>query len=51
MALSTQVIPSLLTVLDDLQGQRLAGVAILTDGRDTPTAPLAEAYLRWATTA
>ncbi|MDB5293945.1 MAG: von Willebrand factor type domain protein, partial [Phycisphaerales bacterium] len=41
---STQVIPSILTVLDDLQGQRLAGVVILTDGRDTPTAPLAEAY-------
>ena len=41
---STQVIPSVLTVLDDLQGQRLAGVVILTDGRDTPTSPLAEAY-------
>jgi uncharacterized membrane protein len=41
---STQVIPSILTVLDDLQGQRLAGVVILTDGRDTPTAPLAEAF-------
>ena len=41
---STQVIPSILTALDDLQGQRLAGVVVLTDGRDTPTAPLAEAY-------
>jgi uncharacterized membrane protein len=34
---STQVIPSILTVLQDLQGQRVAGVVILTDGRDTPT--------------
>ncbi|MDB5300484.1 MAG: hypothetical protein JWO87_2147 [Phycisphaerales bacterium] len=41
---STQVIPSILTVLDDLQGQRLAGVVLLTDGRDTPTSPLAEAF-------
>jgi len=35
---STQVVRSLLTVLDDLQGQRLAGVAIMTDGRETPNA-------------
>lgn len=41
---ATQVVPSILTVLDDLQGQRLAGIVVLTDGRDTPTAPLAEAY-------
>ena len=27
----------------DLQGQRLAGVVVLTDGRDTPARPLAEA--------
>ena len=33
---STQVVPSLLTVMDDLQGQRLAGVVLLTDGRETP---------------
>ena len=33
---STQVIPSLLTVLDDLQGQRLAGVVLITDARETP---------------
>jgi uncharacterized membrane protein len=36
---STQVAGSLAGVLDALQGQRLAGVMILTDGRDTPTAP------------
>lgn len=35
---STQVVPSLLTVLDDLQGQRLAGVVVLTDARETPSA-------------
>jgi uncharacterized membrane protein len=34
---STQVIPSLVTVLDDLQGQRLAGIVIITDARETPT--------------
>jgi uncharacterized membrane protein len=33
---STQVLPSILTVLQDLQGQRVAGVVLLTDGRDTP---------------
>jgi hypothetical protein len=33
---STQVLPSILTVLQDLQGQRVAGVVVLTDGRDTP---------------
>lgn len=36
---STQVVPSLLTVLDELQGQRLAGVVVITDGRDTPSQP------------
>ncbi len=36
---STQVATSLLGVLDSLQGQRLAGVVILTDGRDTPSPP------------
>jgi len=35
---ATQVVPSLLTVLGDLQGQRLAGVVIITDGRETPSA-------------
>lgn len=34
---STQVLPSILSVLRDLQGQRVAGVVVLTDGRDTPT--------------
>ena len=33
---STQVLPSVLTVLQDLQGQRVAGVVLFTDGRDTP---------------
>lgn len=33
---STQVVSSLLTVLDDLEGQRLAGVVVMTDGRETP---------------
>ena len=28
--------------MEDLQGQRLAGVVVFTDGRDTPTAPLAD---------
>ena len=36
---STQVAASLVGVLDSLQGQRLAGVVILTDGRDTPSSP------------
>jgi uncharacterized membrane protein len=36
---STQVAASLVGVLDSLQGQRLAGVVILTDGRDTPSPP------------
>jgi uncharacterized membrane protein len=34
---ATQVVPSLLTVARDLQGQRVAGIALLTDGRDSPT--------------
>lgn len=41
---NTQVIRSLTTVLADLQGQRLAGVVVLTDGRETPTQPLADAF-------
>jgi uncharacterized membrane protein len=36
---STQVATSLIGVLDSLQGQRLAGVVILTDGRETPAPP------------
>ena len=39
---STQVLASLRTVLEELQGQRLAGVVLLTDGRDTPVESLAE---------
>jgi len=39
---STQVLSSLRTVLEELQGQRLAGVVVLTDGRDTPVESLAE---------
>ncbi len=45
---STQVVPSILTVLNGLQGQRLAGVVVITDGRDTPTSPLSEAYKKLA---
>jgi uncharacterized membrane protein len=37
----TQVGDSIRGVLDDLQGQRLAGIVLLTDGRDTPARPLA----------
>jgi uncharacterized membrane protein len=33
---STSVLGSILTVARDLQGQRAAGVVVLTDGRDTP---------------
>jgi uncharacterized membrane protein len=32
----TQIIPALTSVLQDLQGQRLAGVVVFTDGRETP---------------
>jgi uncharacterized membrane protein len=39
---STQVLPSILTTLQDLQGQRVAGVVLLTDGRDTPAHNIAE---------
>ncbi|HMB96045.1 MAG TPA: glutamine amidotransferase, partial [Tepidisphaeraceae bacterium] len=38
---NTQVAQSIRAVLDDLQGQRLAGIVILTDGRDTPAQPIA----------
>jgi uncharacterized membrane protein len=40
---STQVLPSILTVLQDLQGQRVAGVVVLTDGRDTPARNVGDA--------
>lgn len=38
---NTQVAKSIRVVLDELQGQRVAGVVLLTDGRDTPAQPLA----------
>jgi uncharacterized membrane protein len=39
----TQVLTSVRNVLSDLQGQRVAGVVVLTDGRETPAKPVAEA--------
>ncbi len=39
---NTQVLNSVRSVLGELQGQRLAGVVILTDGRETPARPIAE---------
>ncbi len=39
---STQLGESIRAALAELQGQRLAGVVLMTDGRDTPTRPLAE---------
>ena len=39
---STEVLPSILSVLQDLQGQRVAGVVVLTDGRDVPTRNLSD---------
>jgi uncharacterized membrane protein len=41
---STQITGSLINVLDELQGQHLAGIVVLTDGRETPTQPLADAF-------
>jgi uncharacterized membrane protein len=38
---STQVSDSIRGVLDDLQGQRLAGIVLVTDGRETPARPMA----------
>jgi uncharacterized membrane protein len=38
----TQVLSSVRSVLSDLQGQRVAGVVVLTDGRETPAKPIAE---------
>ena len=40
---STQVIPAAATTLQDLQGQRVAGLVVFTDGRDTPARRAAEA--------
>lgn len=40
---STQVAASVRSVLDGLQGQRVAGVVVLSDGRDTPSENLGEA--------
>ena len=39
---NTQVLASLKSVLSDMQGQRLAGVIVLSDGRETPARPIAE---------
>jgi uncharacterized membrane protein len=38
---TTQVGDSIRNVLDDLQGQRLAGIVLVTDGRETPARPMA----------
>jgi uncharacterized membrane protein len=38
---STQIGDSIRGVLDDLQGQRLAGIVLCTDGRETPARPMA----------
>lgn len=40
---NTQVATSVRTILRDLQGKRLAGVVVLTDGRDMPQQSLAAA--------
>ena len=40
---ATQILASLRTVIEGLQGQRLAGVVVLSDGRDVPTEAFAEA--------
>lgn len=34
---ATQIVTSLNSVLQDVQGQRVAGVVVLTDGRETPS--------------
>jgi uncharacterized membrane protein len=39
----TQIVSSLRSVMEDLQGQRMAGVVLLTDGRETPTVALPDA--------
>ncbi len=40
---ATQIVPAIRSVLEDLQGQRLAGVIVLTDGKETPTQSLPDA--------
>ena len=40
---STQVVSSVRSVMEGLAGQRVAGVVLLTDGRDTPSENLTEA--------
>src|SRR5688572_14700741 len=39
----TQVLASVRSVLGDLQGQRVAGIVVMTDGRETPARPVADA--------
>lgn len=39
---ATQVLASLRSVLQELQGKRVAGVVMITDGRDSPSEPIAE---------
>jgi uncharacterized membrane protein len=39
---STQVLSSLRSVLEDLQGQRVAGVVAITDGRSTPAEEMSQ---------
>lgn len=39
---ATQVARTIRSVIEKLQGQRLAGVVVFTDGRDTPASPLSE---------
>jgi len=45
----TQVTAAVRQVLQDLQGQRVAGVVVLTDGRDSPVRNNAEALQQLAT--
>jgi uncharacterized membrane protein len=40
---TTQVLASLRSAIEELQGQRLAGVVLITDGRDTPKEVIPEA--------
>lgn len=42
-AARTQVVAAVRNVLEELQGQRVAGVVVLTDGRETPQQARAEA--------
>lgn len=40
---NTQLLGSIKSVLTDLQGQRVAGVVVISDGRDTPTSATSDA--------